>query len=63
MEDVIDDSPGIKIIRKDDEGFDSDLAAEAADYTEKAIDDSRLVPELLNKLYSYRISDSDHTKL
>ena len=39
------------------------MAAEAADYTEKVINDSRLTPEVLEKLYKYRISEEMHTKV
>lgn len=50
------EGPGIKIIRQEDAEYDSDMAAEAVDYTEKPIDDSALTAEMLAKLYAFRIS-------
>lgn len=55
-----DEGPGIKIIRQEDEGYDSDLAAEAADYTEKPVDDTRLVASVLESFYKHRISKEAH---
>lgn len=55
-----DDGPGIKIIRQEDEGYDSDLAAEAADYTEKPVDDTRLKDHILESFYKHRISQETH---
>jgi tRNA pseudouridine38-40 synthase len=55
---------GIKIIRKDDAGYDSDAAAGAVDcYIEKPIDGAKLVEDVIDKLYSYRIKQEQHNKL